>query len=312
MTQGERIYATLAGSETDRTPFSLWYHFALSEPSAEALARETLGFYRMYEPDLLKVMHDLPYDLPADLPVLEKPEDWTRLMVHPPDTGAFAEQLRALKMIVRDKNDDTPVVDTIFSIYAAGQQLTGGRLMAQLDADPAPVRAGLAHLAGALAAYAEAVVGEAGCAGIYLAISGATTDTLPAERYAREFLEMDRRILSGAAAGRCNVVHLHGDNLYFDMLAPLIDQAQVVSWSDRAAGPALAEIQARTGKTVMGGVNERTIAGKTPDAVRAEIADAVAQAGRRGLIVAPGCAVPTETAPALLHAFSEGVTRARV
>jgi uroporphyrinogen decarboxylase len=61
----------------------------------------------------------------------------------------------------------------------------------------------------------------------------------------------------------------------------------------------------------MGGVNERRIGGATPEDVEREIADALQQTnGGRGLIVAPGCTVPTETPPANLDAFKQAVERA--
>ena len=128
------------------------------------------------------------------------------------------------------------------------------------------------------------------------------------ERYRDQFLPLDRLVLSGAVDGWCNIVHLHGEDLHWDTLSPLVEQAHAVSWSDRAAGPSLAEARATTGKCLVGGVNERLIGGYTPEQVRAEANDAVSQVGGRGIILAPGCAVPTETPPANLHAFKEAVT----
>ncbi len=307
MTKAERVRAALAGEAPDRAPFSLWYHFRHEPESGEGFVRATLDFYRAYEPDVLKVMHDTPYELPVDMPVFEQPEDWKLLGVNPPDMGAFGEQLRSLRHIAEHKNDDTPMLDTLYSVFAVAQKITGGQVLEQLDAEPEVVTSGLRRLAAALAGYAKAAVEDAGCAGVFLAVSGADAQTMPAARYEELFLPLDRLALSGAAGGWCNIVHLHGDDLHAEMLLPLVEQAQAVSWSDRAAGPGLAHFQQRTARCVVGGVNERRIGGYAPEQVRAEVADALAQTGGRGVIIAPGCAVPTETPPANLHAIKEAV-----
>jgi uroporphyrinogen decarboxylase len=306
-----RVRAALAGEVADRPPFSLWYHFRHEPETGEGFVRATLDAYRAYDVDLLKVMHDVPYELPIEKPVFTEPADWTMLPVNPPDAGGFGEQLRSLRQIREYKNDDAPVIDTIASVFAHGQRITQGRLLEQLDAEPDVVMAGLKRLAAALAGYAMATL-ENGGDGIFLAVAGADAGTLAAERYVEQFLPLDQLVLGSVAAGWCNVVHLHGDDLHFDALRPLTERAHAVSWSDRAAGPSLSEARARSVRCVVGGVDERRIAGYTPEQVRDEIADAVAQTGGgRGLIVAPGCSVPTETPPANLRAFKEAVEAAR-
>jgi len=307
VTKAERVRAALAGEVVDRPPFAFWYHFRGTPDHGDEFVRATLDFYRTYDPDLLKVMHDAPYEMPVDKPVFEQPEDWHLLRVDPPDSGMFGEQLRALRHIVEYKNDDAPLVDTVPSVFTVAQQITNGRTLEMLAADRDVVMKNLERLAAALAGYAKAVTETPGCAGIFLATSGADAETMPAEQYAADFLPLDRMVLASAYQGWCNIVHLHGDDLHLDALAPLLDIAHAVSWSDRAYGPSLADMGAQTGKCVVGGVNERLIGGYTPEQVRAEIADAVAQTGGRGLIVAPGCTVPTETPPANLHAFKEAV-----
>lgn len=305
--KAERVRAALAGGVADRVPFSLWYHFRHEPATGEGFVRATLDFYRAYDPDLLKVMHDAPYELPIDKPVFERADDWAQIPVNPPDSGNFGEQLRSLRAIARYKDDDAPILDTVFSVFATAQRITGGRILEQLDENPDVVSAGLRRLAAALAGYARAAVADAGCAGIFLAVSGAHAPATAAEQYREHFLPLDLLVLSGAAGGWCNVVHLHGEELHWDVLLPLVETAHAVSWSDRAGGPSLAQIRGRTSKCLIGGVNETRIGGYTPEQVRDEIADAAAQVGGTGLLVAPGCAVPTETPPANLRAFREAV-----
>lgn len=309
MTKGERVRAALMGEAVDRPPFSFWHHFRGVPNHGDAFVRATLDFYRAYDPDVLKVMHDAPYEMPVDKPVFEQPADWHALVLNPPDSGAFGEQLRALRHLAEYKNDDAPMINTVSSVFTVAEQITNGRTLEMLAEDHAAVMNGLRRLAAALAAYAKTASETPGCSGVYFATSGADAQTMTAEQYKRDFLPLDRLVLSSAQAGWCNIVHLHGDALHLDALAPLIEHAHAVSWSDRAYGPDLAGVRERTGKCVVGGVNERQIGGYAPEQVQAEIADAIQQTnGGRGLIVAPGCTVPTETPPANLHAFRQALT----
>ncbi len=65
MTKAERVQAALASEAVDRVPASFWYHFNLPDPSGRSLADAELAFAKKYDLDFLKVMHDVPYDLPV-------------------------------------------------------------------------------------------------------------------------------------------------------------------------------------------------------------------------------------------------------
>ena len=87
------------------------------------------------------------------------------------------------------------------------------------------------------------------------------------------------------------IVHCHGDRLMFDRLATLPGNAW--NWDDRAAGPSLAEVKARTVGAVIGGLDQwKTLRDGTPEQAAAEAQDAIAQTGGLGLIVGPGCVLP--------------------
>ena len=81
----------------------------------------------------------------------------------------------------------------------------------------------------------------------------------------------------------------------------MFDQAldypvQVLSWSDRLAGPSLREARVKTSKCLMGGWNEFGPLHQGPeDQIEAEAIDALAQTGGRKLILANGCSVPDDT-----------------
>jgi uroporphyrinogen-III decarboxylase len=60
----------------------------------------------------------------------------------------------------------------------------------------------------------------------------------------------------------------------------------------------------------MAGVDEVNIKSMTVEQVKQQVREAIEQTRGRGIIVAPGCAVPTDTPPELLLAIREAVLEA--
>jgi len=309
MTKRERIAAALAGQPVDRVPYSLWYHFRLDPPAGEGMARAELDFYHKYDPDLLKVMHDIPYEMPSDLPKVKKAEDWSRLPVLDGVSGNFGAQLATVKQIMAGRGDDGPVVDTIFGVHSTAEKVCGKRTLEFLRADPEATHRGLRNIAASLANYARALI-AAGADGIYLAISGAASDTMDAEEYRAHFLSYDQQVLDAAAGARANVVHHHGVGIYVDLVLGLRG-FHIYSWSNRLAGnPGVREMRLKTTHCLMSGVDETTFGTVTPEEIVRQVKETIAETNGLGLIVGPGCAVPTppDSPEANLHAFRQGVT----
>jgi uroporphyrinogen decarboxylase len=104
-----------------------------------------------------------------------------------------------------------------------------------------------------------------------------------------------------------NVVHLCGSNLNFGLARDL--PAQAISWSVHNQGnPSLAEGRKLSDRPVMGGLGQRTsLLYGPPQEVAAEARKAVAETGGRGLLLAPGCSVPTRAKDVNLAAMVTAV-----
>ena len=292
MTKRDRVLAACACERTDRVPFSLWYHFRLDPPAGPNMARAELDFYRRYEPDLFKVMHDIPFEMPPDLPAIETAQDWSRLPVMDGVSGNFGLQLATVEQIISERGDDGPVIDTVFSIFSTAQKVCGKRTLEYLSSDSAALHAGLARLADSLSNYARSLLSR-GADGIYLAISGAASDTMDSATYREHFLKYDQQILDAASGGKLNVVHHHGQGIYPELILGLRGY-HVYSWSDRLAGnPSIREMRLRTSSCLMGGVDEVEFGRVSPEEIAQQAAEAAAQVNGTGIIVAPGCAVPS-------------------
>ena len=306
MTKHERLMAAVKGREADRVPVSFWYHFReLAHPSAEPLAEAELAFARKYDPDFLKVMHDLPLELPDGMKTIEDPKDWSKVRPLNPREGNSAEQLKALRLIKKGLTDDMPVIDTVFNPFASASKLCAKKLMEHYRANPEGVMRALRAITVSLADYAEAWIDEGGD-GIYYALDGAQTTTMSEEEYREIFMPLDRLILNRAMEkGTFNVLHIHGENIMFNMLHDL--PTHVLEWSDRLTRPTLSEGRGIHQGCIAGGINEMAILGKSPDEVIAEARSAIAEAGSAGFILTCGCAVPTDTPEENLFAIRQAV-----
>jgi uroporphyrinogen decarboxylase len=266
------------------------------------MAAAELAFYERFKPDFLKVMHDVGYE-PVE-PVLER-DDWENLPVLDPQKGNFGLQLETLSDIRAGLNPDVPMIDTVFSVYSYANGLSGGRLLTHLRADPETVHKGLSAIAESLALYAGATI-DVGCEGIYYAISGANGDGPTRAEYRDHFLKYDMQVLHASAAAPFNVLHLHGyKDLYYDIALDL--PANALCWSDRACDVSLAEGRASYPGCLIGGLDETKFAKMTRDQIVAQARDAISQTRGNSFILAPGCAIPTDTDPALIDLIRESV-----
>lgn len=328
MTARERVQAVMAGQVPDRLPYSFWYHFRteswfppalhaefrapaspeLLQTYVEGMVRAEYEFWRRYEPDILKVMHDIPYETPDGMHCVHTPEDWARLPRLDPDTGHFGAQLEVLRQLRERVPESTPIVETLFNAFYYANKISHKRLLEHLEQEPEAVEAGLQTLQANLLDYARAVLGV--CDGIYYAVNGISIDTAPREVYARYFLPLDRAMLEALASAPLVILHLHGyGELYADLLADA--PCSIVCWSDRGCTLSLAEGKRLFGKAVMGGIDELNLAQMSREQVFQQAHEAFDSLGQAPFILAPGCAVPTNISPQLLGAIREFAERTR-
>ena len=322
MSKRERLEATIAGGPLDRVAVALWRHWPGDDQRAEGLARATLDFQRTYDFDFIKVTPSSNYCL-ADWgaesrwvgnqegtrewgrPVIQQPEDWTRLRVLDPTHGLLDEVRRALGIIGREVGEEVPFIQTIFNPLAQAKNLAGERLLADLRQQPAAVKAGLETITETTIHFIEAVRGT-GVAGIFLALQHASYDLLTEAEY-REFgRPYDLRILAAAEGLWFNLLHLHGTNVMFDVVADY--PVQAINWHDQETPPSLAEALNRFPGALVGGLRQwETMLRGDPGQVRAEVQAAIAETGGRRLIVGTGCVTPITAPVGNIRAAREAV-----
>jgi uroporphyrinogen decarboxylase len=312
MNKRERLLATIEGRAVDRVPVALWRHWPVDDQEPTALAWSTLRFQQLFDWDLVKVTPASSFCLrdwgamdhwqghyhgtrEYGAPVIVNPDDWARLRRLDPTRGALGAQLEALRRIRAGLPADVPVIQTVFNPLAQAKNLAGGaRLLAHLRQAPEAVQPGLRVIAETTEAFVAAAMAE-GIDGVFFAVQHAQAHLLSADEYVRFGRTYDLPILDRARNGWLNVLHLHGEQIYFDLLADY--PVQVVNWHDQETEPALADGLRRFAGAVCGGIRqEETLVLGDAAAVRAAVRAALEATGGRRLIVGTGCVTPT-TAP---------------
>ncbi len=312
-THSERLLACIRGEHPDRTPVALWRHYPVDDQSPDALAAAHIWFQRTFDFDLVKVTPASSFclkDWGADdvwegdsegtrryvKSVISEPADWEKLPVLDPLKGFLGGPLACLRAIREELGPDTPILQTVFSPLAQAKHLAAeDTLLVHLRKFPEAVMKGLETIAQSARKFVEAAR-ETGIDGVFYAVQHAQASLLSVDELNRFSRMADLSVLEAASGLWCNMLHIHGDDIYFDAVADY--PVHIINWHDRETGPALAEAkESGTFKTgpasvLCGGLGRDTLTYGTPGQIALEAADAVAQTGGKGLILSTGCVVP--------------------
>jgi len=307
VTKVERVRAAAAGRPVDHPPFSAWYHFGLQHAPAERTAQTHLEFFAAYDLDWLKVMNDYSYPMPPGVETLREVGDLAKLVPLDLARTPLGEQLRVIEILARELQGRALVVDTVFNAWNTLRRNVVKDAIGPLMRDhPEALEAALAIVNENLTRYALATL-ERGAAGVFFSVP-ASEEFVTRDQYERFMRPYDLALLEALRGrGELHVLHAHGDRLH---LGRLLDYpVHALSWADRDAGPSLGELRARTRLALMGGLGHAKFAYTSAAAIRAEVRDAIRQAGRDRLFLAPGCAFATYTFPELIRAARDEARR---
>ncbi|MBN1452008.1 MAG: hypothetical protein JW963_13415 [Anaerolineales bacterium] len=306
-THRERLQACLADEKLDRPPVALWRHFPVDDQAPETLAAATLHFQKTYDFDLVKVtpassfclkdwgvedawMGDTEGTRRYTKRVIQKPRDWETLPTLEPFAPHLAGQLACLRQIRAGLGPDTPVLQTVFSPLAQAKNLVGGEtLIAHIRKYPEAVMKGLETIALSTRRFVEAAL-ETGIDGVFYAIQHAQAGLLTLDEYKVFGLPFDYQTLEPASDLWCNLLHLHGSDIYFELVSEF--SFQIVNWHDREASPSLAEALRMPGFAVCGGIGRDTLVYQEQAEVLNEAQDAREQTKGQRFILSTGCVVP--------------------
>lgn len=305
MNKIERVTSALKGAEVDRLPFSFWYHFGLQHMPGRVHAAAEIDFYRAYDLDFLKVMSDYPYPLPLGLEAVETEEDWKRIEPTAPSDHCWDEQLSALSIIDDAIGQEAFFIETIFSPWTTARRLSrSGSLTDARERYPETLFAAMEAITTSLADYSKEAI-KRGAAGIFLSLGAASDEVMTSDDYQTWGRPFDLAILNAVREAPFNVLHIHGKRIHFDAVSDY--PVGALNWSHFATEPSLKDAKLRSGKTVMGGIDEANASHVSAPEIKEQVRKAINEVGTRGLIVTPGCSVPTDTREQNLRAIETAI-----
>lgn len=267
----DRIEAAVKGEEVDEVPVSVWRHFPGRDLEAGSLCESSLAFQRRFDPDLMKVCPSGGYASiawGAEIEYYGSPTGATRTRVHRirelEDWGTLerldvsdsilGEMTSAIECIGRAIGGEIPYIQTVFSPLTICYKIAGGRFMGDIKEDPLLVSEGLRVVSRTMVDFSKASL-DAGASGIFFATQMATTNKLTDDEYRRFGLIHDLPILKAVKKAFFNTVHIHGENIMFDLIANNYP-AHSLNWHDQRTLPNLMEASKRFKGALMGGINE--------------------------------------------------------
>jgi uroporphyrinogen decarboxylase len=307
MDKVQRISDALAGKPVDSVPYAVWTHLPEIDLSPELLAEETFRFYERHSLDFVKTMNNGMYAVEdfgciCDFSAVKRGEvatilkspveavdDWENIHPASIQCGALARELHSLDLLLARVDGSAPVVMTVFSPLTIAAKMSQNRVLDHLRSNStAPLHKALSAITETTGRLAERAI-DLGASGVFFSTQLATTDLLSSSEYKEFGLPYDLRVFEKARKGWFNILHLHGNNIMFELVNSY--PAQCFNWHIWETPPDIPTAKALTEKCLMGGIVRTDVTREDRAALARQIADAVKQSKKRRIILTPGCVV---------------------
>lgn len=315
----DKIKTAIKGEDLDEIPVSVWWHFPERDLDTVNLCEMQLAFQRRFDPDLMKVCPSggYPsvafgaeieyYGSPTGAPrvksqSIRSSEDWGTLEELDVQDGVLGEMVRATECIGDGLEGKVPFIQTVFSPLTICMKIGGDRLLEDLRSETDQVEDALEVISRTMTEFARANI-DAGASGLFFATQMANLDMLTEGMYRSFGMEYDLPILRAVRSRSfINVVHIHGSNIMFDLIAENYP-ADGLNWHDQRTQPSLEEASRRFQGMLLGGIDEvDTLVKGTIDDVEDMVKESIRSVSGRRLILAPGCVIPLAAPKANLDA----------
>lgn len=340
MNKHERIKAALNFKNVDRVPMNLWMHHSVNDSNPKILAETQVEMTKKYDFDFIKLMPfglycvedwgaQIQYFNQSNRPPIiqkygiEEVADWGRLEVLPAIYGTYGKQLQLAQYVGKKVKGEIPFVQTIFSPLTVARKLGGDRLLLDIVENPDLVKQALDVITETTINFVKANI-DAGVDGFFFATQCATKNLFTEEEYKQFGETYDLKVIESFAQKTWfNIVHMHGDNIMFDLVTNY--PVNCLSWHDRWTPPTFQEARKRTNKCFLGGIREVPYYDKnkqviknsllldgTVNEIENHVREAIEQVNGKGLIIGPGCVAPQNTPETSIYALKRGIANSVV
>lgn len=302
MNKIERMDRVLNGQAVDYAPLSLWYHFGVQHGGGADFARITLGYFKAYDLDFLKVMSDYFYPMPEGMDAVKTKADLAKVARFDVRDCEWREQFKALEIINRELDGVAYTLDTVFDPWQVlKRSLCGEHLATLMETESDALLAALDVVTENIIDYCKTSL-SLGTTGIFMSVP-AGKEIMDRDKFLKFCKPFAFRIFDAVKdPGRLNTAHIHGDSLWFEDCLDF--PVPVLNWWDRGPdGPSLAWVKKHFDGCVMGGIDQDRVTRVTREFLKAHVKEGRKLGGDRRFILANGCSIPTWTEPGAIHAI---------
>lgn len=331
MTHTERIKAAINFQEVDRVPAGIWGHRPYAEQDPIYLAETQLDIAIKNDFDFIKLNPDAfahIYDFgvssiirssPSDMhktefrrSLIQTLDDWKAIEPLPAYYGSLGKTVnltRYMQRLQKQAGVEIPYIVTFNSpltnVIEMGDKNDPHRIIALMKEHRALFHEVLQKVTETGINYIKANL-EFEPAGFFFATRYASFDFFTEEEYDEFGTQYDLQLFD-VFKDQCyfNMLHIHGQNTMWDKISNY--PGNVINWHDTWIPPTLEEARERCHKCIEGGLDERHLGTYTPAQVKEKVRDAVARAGKKGLIIGNGCGTWPWPSDENLHAITEAL-----
>lgn len=308
MDHSQRLHKCLASEPVDRPPVALWRHFPVEDQDPGLLAKSIVTFQETYDFDLVKITPASSFCLKdwglrdewrgnpegtreiIDFPI-KKPEDWLKL--HPLDVKdhGLSTQMECIRFVKDQLSKNTPIIQTVFNPLSQAKNLVGkNNLVTHIRLYPELVKNALRIITDSTINFLHSMA-PLGIDGIFYALQHAQAGLLSIKEFEEFSLPYDLEILGYCKDYWLNILHIHGENIYFDKITSY--PCQVFNWHDQQTSPDLATAKLKVSGAVCGGLRQwETLVNGTPKDVAEEAKIAIEATSGKRFILGTGCVLP--------------------
>lgn len=316
----ERIKAMVDGKPVDRPGATLWKHFFLEDRNCNDLVKRTIAFQEQNNWDVIKVMANGIYlqeqygaeviwsrnanEFPITVKrPINSPKGFTKLKAVEMKTGAIAREVEVVKRLVDKYKGKVPIIATVFTPLTYAQELYNGwqnpwPFYDLIREYPKEMHAGLEVLTEVTSNIIEEFV-NTGVDGIFYSSQFANDKIFTPELYQEFGVPTDLKAFEPAIGKTWfNMMHVHGQtDLFFELVKDYPFES--FSWEDILTKEPLRKVANMTNKIVVGGIERQKdfridSREKLLEHISKRVKDASSQVPHNKLIIAPGCAMPTD------------------
>jgi len=317
ITHRQRIEAVISGSKPDRIPVAFWRHFPVDDQNPQRLASAAKHFQDTYDLDIIKVSPPSSFCL-KDWGIkdewignIEGTRDYIQTSLIPvkelnklgvldPTQGSLGQQLRCLSILSDDYYPQTPIIQTIFSPLSQMKNLIGKQnLIHAIRLHPRQLKQGLETITESIIGFMQAC-NSINIDGFFFAVQHASADVMSKIEFQEFGKPYDERLFEYFSKYWLNMLHIHGNNIYFDMM--LDYPMEIMNWHDRDTFPSLHIAKGKTNKILCGGISrKRSLVTGNDTAITNEVKNAIEQTDGINFILGTGCVLPIITPFGNIH-----------